>query len=256
MANLLDAAVNFGVPVFACGSDKAPLVKGGFKSATTDRAELERQFSNPRAVMIGMPMGSASGIWALDIDTKADRSGIPWLEASEPALPPTRRHRTRSGGLHLIWRWDDIHPIRNSAGRIAAGVDVRGEGGFIIVPPSPGYTCISDAPVSFAPNWLLAAAGKPRPAVEPERLVRGTGPLHERVRGRLARAYAAVAHAGEGSRNDTLNREAFILAMLAREGMLDRETIYAEMCHAAYKAGLPQPEVRATLHSAFSAAGV
>ncbi len=256
MRSLVEAAISFGVPVFACGTDKAPLIKGGFKSATTDPEELTRQFANPHAALIGMPTGPASGIWAVDVDTKPERSGIPWLEANEEAIPATRRHRTRSGGVHVIFRWDANHPIRNSAGRIATGIDTRGDGGFIIVPPSPGYIAISDAPLAYAPQWLLAAAGKPRPQIEPQRLVQGAGPLQERVRGRLARAYSAVAHAGEGTRNDTLNREAFILALLARDGLVDRDTVFAEMCHAAYKAGLPQPEVRATLLSALSAAGI
>ena len=255
MSVLCDAAIALRLPVFPCGANKAPLVAHGFKAATTDAATIRRQFTDA-ARLIGMPTGAQSGVWVVDVDVKPGRSGLSWLAENEHALPRTRTHRTRSGGVHLLFRWDATQPVRNSAGRIAHGVDVRGEGGFVIVPPSPGYAVTSDAPIADAPRWLYAAATRPRVTVEPERLVRGTGTMAERVRGRVARSYAAVAGAAEGTRNDTLNRESFILALLAKEGLLDRETVYAEMTHAAYKAGLPAPEVRATLLSALSAAGL
>lgn len=256
MSPLCQAALTLGVPVFPCAADKAPLVQGGFKSATADRDEIIRMFAHPQAAAIGMPTGPRTGIWVVDIDVREERNGMAWLDANHDALPPTRKHRTRSGGVHLVFAWNAQHPVRNSASRIANGVDVRGDGGFVIVPPTPGYEVLSDAPVAHAPQWLLTAAKAPGAVLQPKELLRGPGPIQERLRGRLARSYAAVAHAGEGSRNDTLNREAFLLSLLVKDGLLDRDTVYAEMCHAAFRAGLPQPEVRATLHSAMSAAGV
>ena len=52
--------------------------------------------------------------------------------------------------------------VRNSASKLAQGIDVRGEGGYVIWPGSPGYTVISDAPLAEWPDWLLALVlGRP-----------------------------------------------------------------------------------------------
>jgi hypothetical protein len=53
-----------------------------------------------------------------------------WWFSHRDRLPLTRVHRTRSGGLHLIFR--HVPDVRCSAGRIAPGIDVRGDGGYII----------------------------------------------------------------------------------------------------------------------------
>ena len=78
----------------------------------------------------------------LDVDTKAGQSGLPSFEANDDALPPTRRHRTRSGGLHLVFRHRD--GLRCSTSRIALGIDVRAEGG-VVWWPAAGLPVLSDA---------------------------------------------------------------------------------------------------------------
>ena len=113
------------LPVFACGPDKRPVTQHGFQDATHDAAEIERQFASPGAAMIGVPTGDTSGFFCLDLDVKNGGGGLEWLAANQHRLPDTRRHRTRSGGVHLLFAMPEGRTIRNSAGRIAAGGSIR-----------------------------------------------------------------------------------------------------------------------------------
>lgn len=250
---LADAAIALGVPVFPCDDQKRPIVARGFKAATRDPSTIRAQFT-ASAKLIGMPTGAASGLFAVDIDIKPNQSGQWWLDENGDALPPTRRHRTRSGGVHLLFLSPPDSPIRNSAGLLGPCVDVRGDGGYIIVPPSAGYAIMDDAPPAEPPRWLVSAARLRRVVIEPERIAYGTGPATERVLNRLLRAAAKVSGASQGNRNDTLNRESFMLGVLVAAGWLPRDTVYGELYHAAKAAGLADIEIRATLRSALSAA--
>ena len=135
-----EAAVTLPYPVFACNSSKHPITTSGFYDASTDPEVILSQFSSPSAAMIGIPTGTVSGITVIDVDVKAGARGMDWLNENSARLPSTRTHKTRSGGLHLVFRTPEGVEIGNSAGRIAPGVDVRGIGGYIIAPPSPGYS--------------------------------------------------------------------------------------------------------------------
>jgi hypothetical protein len=134
---MLTAALDYaakGLPVFPCKrTDKSPLIDGGFKNATTDPDRIATWWKQqwPDA-MIGMPTGPASGIDVLDIDHKKDKDGFAalpnWRELSPIIV------RTPSGGAHLWFR--SCGAIRNSADKIAKGVDTRGEGGYVVTVPS------------------------------------------------------------------------------------------------------------------------
>lgn len=139
-----------GVPVFPCLESKIPATPRGFKDWVSDPAKARHLFLYTRgAALIGMPTGVPSGISAIDIDPQ----GKAWFVAKQRRLPETRVHQTRRGGYHLLFR----HPpgLRNSASKISFGVDVRGEGGYIIIPPSPGYAVINEGDLAYFPKWVL-----------------------------------------------------------------------------------------------------
>jgi Bifunctional DNA primase/polymerase, N-terminal len=140
-----------GFPVFPCNAKKKPVVTNGFLSASTDPAIVRVLFAKRATKLIGVPTGPASEVDVLDFDYR--HGAKPWEDANQYRLPETRVHQSQSGGRHLLFR--HTPGIRNSAGRIAPGCDVRGAGGYIIMPPSPGYTVISDAPIAPWPEWLL-----------------------------------------------------------------------------------------------------
>jgi hypothetical protein len=148
-----------GKPVFPCKPDKAPSTPRGFKDATTDPARVTALWTRYGGEKIGMPTGEASGISVVDVDR------LEALEELDPALLQDLRRtltiRTPSGGLHYYLR--HVDGITNKRGTLPAGIDIRGEGGYIILPPSEGYAVEHRAPVATATKLLLEALrDKPR----------------------------------------------------------------------------------------------
>lgn len=150
----------FGVPVFPCGDrngqPKTPLCKWK-QDASCDEAAIISLFASrgDRAKYIGAVMGEASGLFAIDFDLYKGPKAKEYLETLLLAkcLPPTRVHETMSGGLHYIYYAPDGLPVpRNSVP--CDGVEIRGEGGFVVVPPTPGYKVQSED-TAEAPDALI-----------------------------------------------------------------------------------------------------
>jgi putative DNA primase/helicase len=170
---VLKAALEYaaqGWPVFPCKPDpinKKPLTKKGFKDATTDLQIIEQWWRRWPEAMIGVPMGSASGIFCVDLDRKKPKPGqtfkdgvATWAEyvAREGAVVETRQSETPSTGQHLLFRHRD--GIRNvGLDQLGPGLEIKGEGGYIIVPPSRHaegvYRWSNTAEVAAAPDWLI-----------------------------------------------------------------------------------------------------
>jgi putative DNA primase/helicase len=141
-----------GVPVFPLKANKRPCQDGGFKVATTDLSVVARLFADPLASLIGVPTGAVSGFDTLDIDPK--NGGNDWLRENEHRLPDTTRVQTRSGGVHF--RFAHSPGVGNSASRIAPGVDVRGDGGYVVAWDAHGFGTSGVTHAAW-PAWLLLA---------------------------------------------------------------------------------------------------
>ena len=196
-----------GIPVFPCNTDKKPLTERGFKNASTDPDSIRKWFRNPEAKLIGVPTGERSDVDIMDLDPRHGSDA--WREANIANLPETRIHQTGGGGEHWVFQHHD--GVRNSAGKIAQGVDVRGEGGYAIWPGSPGYTVISDAEPADWPAWLLVQAlreEKPkteRPTFTPKQR---TDQLDKRHQGFVNKLLDNVRAAPDGQKHDVLLRNA------------------------------------------------
>ncbi|HXP05809.1 MAG TPA: bifunctional DNA primase/polymerase [Stellaceae bacterium] len=242
------AAIGIRLPVFPCRLDKRPACPHGFKDAAisaTAIRELWRRWPGP---LIGVPTGQASGLFVLDIDP----DGIDWLDMAcrDGRFTPTQVHRTRRGGFHLVYRLPKV-PLSNSAGKLARGIDTRGEGGYVIWPPSGGYEVIDASPPAALPRWLERRLRRPR---EPEPGTRVT--VRIGGAGEVGRAPARsdgllrfVARSHEGERNTRL----FWAACRAAERG-DRQ-LGAQLIAAACGAGLGEFEARRTVASAFARIG-
>jgi hypothetical protein len=174
---LLRAALAYakrGTPVFPCRPDKSPLTQHGFKDATTDPARIHAYWTRWPGANIGIPTGKASGLLVLDEDRTGALSELPG------ELPATTTARTGGGGLHMLYRYPAGEVIRNSASKLGAGIDVRGEGGYVIAPPSRTtgpYEWIERLPPADPPAWLLEALRKPPGKPERSKGERGPTPI-------------------------------------------------------------------------------
>jgi hypothetical protein len=133
--------------------------------ATQDPKQIRRDFKKWPDAGIGIPTGIDNGIWVLEADTPLghDVDGIANLQAlidANSQLPETRMALSPSGSIHYFFTHPNKGLVRNSASALALGVDVRGEGGYVIVDPSikPGvgqYRWSNKAGFSHAPPWLV-----------------------------------------------------------------------------------------------------
>ena len=237
----LQAAMQLPFPSFPCLPNKRPACPHGFKDATTADAELATVWSRHPGELIGVPTGTASGLAVLDIDPR--NGGRVWWETNRSRLPQTRTHRTRSGGLHALFRHRP--GLRNSAGRIAPGVDVRAEGGYVIWWPAAGFQ-VKDAPLPDWPDWLKPKAVKPR--LEPDRRILNAGSsLDAAVKGIARRVERAV----EGERNSVTFWAGCRIAELVRDGKLELGWGMDLLHLVAGRAGLPSDEAHRAVDSAF-----
>jgi len=105
----------------------------------------------PEDTMIGAQMGKTSGLFACDFDLyKAGAEDYMRYLIDKGLLTETQTHLTMSGGLHMIYRSDQQPNVKP-----AIGVEIKGEGGYVIVPPSNGYT-IESTGIAQADPALIA----------------------------------------------------------------------------------------------------
>jgi hypothetical protein len=233
-SNVLMALIDEGLPCFPCHLNKKPATPHGYKDATSNRETVTELWMRYPAPLIGVPTGELSGLDVLDIDQR--HSGDSWLQQRRARLPTTRVHQTRSGGFHLFFQHES--GLRCSAGRIATGVDVRADGGYVIWWPGVGLPVTSEMPVAPWPNWLLQQFSS-----SPRR-------ISSRIRvpddHALVHLIRLVASARDGERNNLTFWAACRTGEMVRSGLLRAEDAAALIAEAATRAGLPRPEAERT----------
>lgn len=150
------------LPLMASG--KKPLIpwKNG---GSTDMNIIESWYDSYRNANIGIVTGKNSGIIVLDVDPKhGGQETLLRLIDEYGMLPDTPISHTGGGGLHYIFEYPGFE-ITNSAGKLGAGLDIRGDGGQICAPPSihesggvykwDNHFKPSIFPPAPMPKWLL-----------------------------------------------------------------------------------------------------
>lgn len=160
----------FGWAVFPISPNAKIPYKGtnGFKDATKDEEKIAAMFKARPNSNIGVATGAYSGIFVLDIDNKNGGKGdisLANLEAINGKLPETVEQFTPSGGRHLFFNNPTNIRIGSSASSLGSGLDIRGHGGYILVPPSivddkqyiweVSHT-VWEFKIADAPQWLLS----------------------------------------------------------------------------------------------------
>lgn len=238
------------------------LWKGFIDHATTDLDTLDkwaREFPGCNWAVVPGP----SGVWALDVDIPGEDhadDGVAALRdlcAANTPLPDGPHGRSGGGGHLRVFR--ATKPVKGGSGRPEPGLDTLANRQTFTIPPSrhrrtgAPYAWITapwDVAPPPAPDWLLRLVAPPAPPPRPERQKIPTG---NAARRRLGFALDAIQSAGPGTRNATLNKEAFAVARWIAGGLLDEREAIAALYAAGIAIGLDPNEVRGTIKSGCAA---
>lgn len=136
----LQYATQYGWAVFPVSpKSKKPLTPHGCKDAKKDIGAIKAWWKRYPDASIGIATGSKSNLIVIDEDLDEDKGlngfqEVCQWEKEHGSLPETVRVVTGRGGAHLYYKYKG-NDIKNRAG-LLDGVDVRGEGGYVIAPPS------------------------------------------------------------------------------------------------------------------------
>lgn len=179
---------------------------------------------------VAVRAGSASsGLFVVDVDTHGvdGRDFMAGYERQNGKLPKTLTAITPSGGVHLHYRVPDGMPVPRNSANTDVGVDIRGENGYALCPPSPGYSWVpgrgpGEVPIAVADaNAMRLVAAVSRSGAPS---------------GRDASGPTLVA---EGGRNDACFR--FGCSMRAR-GATDDEAAVMVCAYNAFRCVPPLPQ--------------
>lgn len=183
MSTTLDAALaaaKAGYKVFPCiENGKIPAVGGWQQKATTDEAKIRAMWTEKDPVLgdrvrsynVGV---STEGLLVLDVDNKNGKKGDAALDELDVfhGVPKTFEVKTPTGGRHLYFAPEN--DVANSAGRLGLGLDVRGNGGYVVGPGSTIDGKMYEGnlrAIAHAPKWLEEAAGRPAPRSDKGKVV-------------------------------------------------------------------------------------
>jgi Bifunctional DNA primase/polymerase, N-terminal/AAA domain/Primase C terminal 1 (PriCT-1) len=144
---------------------KIPIFHEWQNVATRDEKQVERWFQQNPDSNVGIATGPKSKCFVLDVDiAKGGQDSFDTLLAKHGQFPDTWQQITGSGGFHLFFRYPNFRVA--NANDLMPGIDIRGEGGQVVAPPSihpttgkryewDGLRDIEDTPLAEAPLWLL-----------------------------------------------------------------------------------------------------
>jgi hypothetical protein len=192
---------------------KHPRTRHGSKDASNDPDQIRRWFRDWPDANVGIATGAESGLVVLDVDDAGECRGSDTLAG----LLQTHNDSVSTmivstgNGRHIYYR----HPggtLKNSAGQLGVGLDVRADGGYVVAAPSRHmngrtYTIEQDLEVEDLPDWLRAMIAHPSNPYAIE-VVQPCG-------------VPSCAQIAEGGRNNGLYKLACRLR--GREGMEQRD---------------------------------
>jgi hypothetical protein len=238
--------------VFPCNG-KVPAIpaeKGGngCLDASTDPEQIATWWKAYPGANIGIACGQKSGIFVVDLDEKQGKSGrqaLAELEEQNGYLPETPEQITPSGGRHLVFKYPNVE-IRNSQSRIATGIDVRGESGYVLAAPSihPGtgtaYTWHPDLrpsriPIAEAPEWLVKLAHSEPVSAPTPAATRPVGRLSAYGEAALDGAVRNILGASAGSQETTLNSESYSIGRLVGGDVIPAALALKSLLWAAHQ---------------------
>jgi hypothetical protein len=230
----------------------------GFYAATTDADRVRAMRAAIPRGLLAIRTGAVSGLVVVDVDP--DHGG----RLDPDLMPPTASVRTGSGGWHAYY-WHPGVPVLNSQGRLAAGVDVRGDGGYVVAPPSihprtrEPYRWVGRRVLAEMPRALVRACCAPPAAAAPLTRSTSTSPAGGiRAPAALLAAHLDAVHrAPDGCRRTTLYGAARGVARMVAAGAISYGDAWAALTDAGRAVGgQTEREIRAAIVGGFRDEGV
>lgn len=244
----------------ACSSPgKHPRLLHGLLEASSEPAVVVGWWRRWKTANVGLLTGEAAGLLVVDLDGPEGIDSFEQLQKAHEALPPTRWVNTGGGGRHAYLRHPGGH-LGNTARKLGAGIDTRGDAGYVVAPPSlhvtgRRYEWANTERAAPCPGWLVELLRPP-----PTQPVRDRRPGFDRDRKpgcdrRLAGLVTTVATAPMGQRNSTLNWASYQAREIVEAGA-ELHHVAGSLLHAAQSAGLGETESRRTIESGLGLRGV
>jgi len=203
--------------------DKKPITEHGLLDATTDEAQIRQWWEETPDANIGIRCGD--GLVVIDGDRRHNgHLTLRDLIKRHAVWPPTYRVLT-SDGAHFYFKSDT--PLTSGADALGPGVDVKGQGGYVVAPPSvhPSghlyqYDALSHSKPAPLPFWVIEARKGNQRRLDRARVLSGLP---------------------EGERDDQL----FRYACMARRNRWDQDMAEAAMVYLADRCSPPFPREEA-----------
>lgn len=139
---------------------KHPATRNGLKDASTDPNRIQNMFASSRPYNVAVATGPESNIFVVDVDGMPGETALASLVAANSPLPKTLTSLT-GRGRHLIFRHPGVK-IKTRSSKLGEKLDVRGDGGYIVIPPSLHKSGVyyswdesASWDIAVAPNWLI-----------------------------------------------------------------------------------------------------
>lgn len=245
-------------PDFNCDSaGKHPRTQNGVDDATTDETQIREWWKHWPHANIGVNCGK-SGLLVLDIDSYKDIYQGHDLELDEQTVTSL----SGGGGTHLFYK--QAGNLGNRRKGLPEGIDIRGEGGYVVVAPSlhksgntyqweDGYSPWEMQPKPVPPKLaeLLTPPVPRQTTVDTSKKYEAKGSAYGIQA--LTKECERVAFAANGTRNNVLNVAAFAVGQLVAGGELEQSYATDKLLEAAQQAGLSQEEAERTAESGLAA---
>ncbi len=240
---------------------------GGYSSRKTFTSweEIVAFFKRNSEANFAAATGSMSGFFAVDVDGATGIAAMKKLIAESGGLGKSPRVKTPRG-FHFWYRCPEI-AVKNSASKIAPHIDVRGAGGYVLLPGGIGPNGekyrflngygLNGLSIGPAPDWLAAlVVATPKPSTTACDSAEQPGNMAPRANYGTATLRAEsnrMRALREGRRYDGLNKAAFRMGQVIAAGSLDESDAGTELLGAAPSTGLSEAESTATIGSGLSA---
>ncbi len=256
----------YGWAVFPVSRSKIPCVKGGCHAASRDPDQIDAWNDEFPSANVAVACGEVNGICVLDVDNPDGIESLNRIwDMGFERFALTVTARSARGGLHYYFIQPNIR-IKNRAGMIAPGLDIRSDGGSIIAPPSETehgrYEWINspdawnhDGVIIPAPmpEWLRLKASAERPP-NPVTVRRNAGRRFDSPSPRiLDMEEGELLKAMPGSRNHALNKAAYVFGQFIAVRQISEGDAIARLMAGATQIGLSHVEAEKTIQSGIRA---